>query len=280
MSRLRPAAAASLISVCLALPAAVVAQDLQPHRAVYDVSLAEVQPSASIASASGRLVFELSGDACEGYVVNSRFVTRVSDREGSSRVTDLRSSTFETLEPATFTFLNQTYVNDVLASEVKGKAEGRAGGVMVTLTEPKDTGISLGRAVFPTAHTLLMIEAASEGERVLEATIFDGGENADTLFETTTFIGEGESGLPGAAKTEAEALSALPDADESTTWRLSISYFEKNGGDGGEQVPDYELTFTMLKNGISYDIRFDYGTFAMTGELVELELMEAPEGDC
>lgn len=280
MSRLRDAAAASLATLCLALPTGGAAQDLQPHRAVYDVSLAEVQPSASITSASGRLVFELSGDACEGYVVNSRFVTRVSDREGNTRVTDLRSSTFETLEPATFTFLNQTYVDDTLASEVKGKAEGRAGGVTVTLTEPKETEIELGRAVFPTAHTLLMLEAAREGERVLEATIFDGGENADTLFETTTFIGKGDAGLPRAADVEAEALSAVPDAREATAWRLSISYFEKNGGDGGEQVPDYELAFTMLESGISYDIRFDYGTFAMAGDLVELELMDAPEGGC
>lgn len=277
MGRL-PHAAALAATVALVPPAAAAEPVLQPHRAVYDVSLARVEPSASIVNASGRLVFELSGDACEGYVVNSRFVTRVADREGGVRVTDLRSSTFETLDPAVFTFLNQTYVDDVLASEVKGRAEARAGGTAVTLTEPQDTGTTLGRAIFPTAHTLSMLEAAREGERVLEAIIFDGGENADTLFETTTIIGPARTGLPNAQDVEADALSAVAGAGEMDAWRLTISYFEQGGGDGGEQVPDYELAFTMLDNGISYDIRFDYGTFGMAGDLVELELMDAPGG--
>lgn len=277
MGRLPLIAGAFAAVAALAFAGAAAAQELQPHRAVYDVSLASVEPSASIVTASGRLVFELTGNACEGFVVNSRFATRVTDREGNTRVTDLRSSTFETLEPAAFTFLNQTYIDDVLASEVKGRAEGRAGGVAVTLTEPKDTEITLGRAVFPTAHTLLMLEAAREGERVLEATIFDGGENADTLFDTTTFISSGRTGLAEAAPSEREALAAVPGAEETEAWRFSISYFEKDGN-GGEQLPDYAIAFTMLENGVSYDVEFDYGTFSMTGDLVELELMDAPEG--
>jgi hypothetical protein len=276
MQRVPPAAIAGAAAILFGLVSPTAAERLQPHRAVYDISLGETEPSASVTSASGRLVFELSGNACEGYVVNSRFVTEVADREGGLRVTDLRSSTFETVSPATFRFLNETYVDDVLASEVKGRAEGRAGGLEVVLTEPKDTTLDLGRAMFPTAHTLLILDAAREGDRVLEATVFDGGDNADTLFATTTFIGPERTGLPGASDAERDALQAVDGVEDVPLWRLVISYFEQND-DAGERVPDYELTFTMLDNGISYDVMFDYGDFTMTGALAELELMEAPD---
>ena len=254
---------------------------LQPHRAVYDLALGKARSSADVSEASGRLVFEITGNACDGYVVNSRFVTRITDREGRRSTTDLRSSTFETLEPSRFTFRNRTMVDGDLVSEVKGRAEGRADGVRVTLTKPRETEMTLERAVFPTAHTLLMREAAREGERVLEATIFDGGENADTVFETTAIIGQGAANLPGAADAEADALGAVPRVDAMTAWRYSLSYFETTPGRGdGEQTPDYSLSFAMLDNGISYAVRFDYGSFTMTGRLVELDVREPADGDC
>jgi len=263
-----------------ALPAVATGQTLQPHRAVYDVSLARAEPNASMTAASGRLVFELTGSACEGFVVNSRFVTRVTDRAGNMRVTDLRSNTFETLEPATFTFLNQTYIDDALASEVKGKAQGRAGGVVVTLTAPTEEELTLGRALFPTAHTLLILEAAEAGERVLEAPVFDGGEDADTIYDTTTVIGPARTDLPGASEAERDVLSAMDAVGEADAWRLVISYFEKGGDAGGETTPDYELSFTILRGGVSYDVAFDYGSFELTGRLTELEILDAPQDDC
>jgi len=267
MGRLPHIVAAPLAAAAAACATGAFAGELQPHRAVYDLSLARVEPSASISTAEGRLVFEVSGNVCEGFVVNSRIVTRIADREGNMRVTDLRSSTFETMEPASFTFLNRTYIDDM-----------RAGGVAVTLNEPKDSEMTLGRAVFPTAHTLLMLEAAREGERILEATIFDGGENADTLFDTTTFIRPVETGLAGAGRGEEAALSALEDAEALDLWRLSISYFEKGKEADGEQLPDYALSFRMLENGISYDVELDHGSFALSGSLAELELTEAADG--
>ena len=74
---------------------AEIAKGLLPHRAVYDISLDNASSSSNIASVSGRLVFEVTGSSCEGFTVNSRFVTEVNDQDGGRRVTDLRSSTYE-----------------------------------------------------------------------------------------------------------------------------------------------------------------------------------------
>jgi hypothetical protein len=250
------------------------AAELVPHRAIYDVTLGSAEASASIVTASGRLVFELSGNDCEGYTVNSRFVTRVTDREGGTRTTDLRSSTYETLEPASFSFMNETRIDEAVQSDVRGKAEARASGVTVALASPKETVVELPRAVFPTAHTRLILDSAAAGDRVLEASVFDGGDTADTLYNTTTVIGPAASGLPGASAEEKAAFDAVPDAGSRTTHRLVISYFEAKPGDG-EPMPDYELTFTLLDNGISYGVAFDYGAFTLVGRLTELALLDS-----
>ncbi|XWN29556.1 MAG: DUF1849 family protein [Devosia sp.] len=272
--------AAVLVSVVgigvAAMPTNAVANELRPHRAIYDVTLGSAEPSASVITASGRLVFEVTGASCEGYVVNSRFVTRVTDREGGARTTDLRSSTFEALEPANFSFLNQTYVDGALQSETKGSAEALADGTHISLTAPKESEATLTRAVFPTAHTLLILQAALAGDTVLEAPVFDGGDSADTVYDTTTVIGSAKTGLPGAKDGETAALEVLPGAAEEDVWRLVISYFAAND-QAGERTPDYEIAFSMLKSGISYNVVFNYGAFSLSGTLAELTVFDVPE---
>lgn len=266
---------APLVAAALgAGPAA--AQSLQPHRAVYDVSLAEASPGAGIADVTGRLVFELSGGDCEGYVVNSRFVTRMTDRDGTVRVTDLRSASFETMAPARFEFMNQTFSDSRKLVEVKGSAEARADGLRVKRTTPKPATLTLDRALFPTAHTQLILQAARAGEKVLEAPVYDGGDTADTVYDTTTVIGAGQTGLPGAGPGERTALSAVEDAGDLTAWRLVISYFDPASA-AGDATPMQEMAFTMLENAVSYDVTFNYDSFALSGTLSELKLEPAPD---
>ncbi|MEM8551181.1 MAG: DUF1849 family protein [Pseudomonadota bacterium] len=252
------------------------AEDLQPHRGIYDLSLSDAEPSTSLVAASGRLVFALSGSECAGYNVDFRNVTRVTDREGTERTTDLRSSTEETVSPATLKFSHETFVDGEKASGIEGRAEGRSGGVEVAVTAPKSTELTLERAVFPTAHTRLILDAALAGERILEAKVYDGGDDADEVYETATILGPAQTGLPGASEQEIAVLSQIDNVMSRTAWRLTISYFEAGSAEG-ERMPDYELTFSMLDNGVAYNVSFDYGAFVLKGRLTELSLQdEAP----
>ena len=62
------------LATSLALPAA--AQDLQPHRAVYSVTMLEKGKSAG--GPPGTYAFELK-QTCEGYVINQRMRLEVGD---------------------------------------------------------------------------------------------------------------------------------------------------------------------------------------------------------
>src|SRR5690349_17558963 len=68
---------------------------LAPHRAIYEMSLAEARGGAGVTAVSGRMVYELTGSACEGYTQNMRFVTQMTNQKGAATLTDLRSSSWE-----------------------------------------------------------------------------------------------------------------------------------------------------------------------------------------
>ncbi len=65
---------AALLAVVSTAPALAVPM-LQPHRAVYDLSLDNASDRSDITGITGRMVYEFNGSACEGYTVKFRFVT-------------------------------------------------------------------------------------------------------------------------------------------------------------------------------------------------------------
>lgn len=279
---LTAALSALAVSAAVASPGAAAATtaeeimgDLVPHRAVYDLALGEAGSGAGVSAADGRLVFEFGGSACEGFSVASRFVTRLVDLEGGSRVTDLRSATFETVEPATYTFRHRTFVNEIEQDPVAGRAERTDGGVAVELDEPDEETARLPETVvFPTRQVAELLAAAARGERIHEEEVFDGSDTGTKVYSTTAVIGPEKPGRGEPGRDLPEALEALPE--DIGHRRVSLSYFDLENATG-EVLPSYELSFVLHPNGVSRDIVFDYGEFALEGRLVELELGEIPD---
>ncbi len=135
-----------------ATPAAAAATHLVPHRAVYDLSLAEGASgmSDSAPEMSGRMVYEFTGGPCEGYTTNFRFVVETTDDGGNRSVTDLRTSNHEDGDGRGFQFVSQTYTNDVLTEDVKGTAAlGADDKLSVKLTGRDQRSSSRARPAFP-----------------------------------------------------------------------------------------------------------------------------------
>lgn len=261
-----------------AAPASAAAPDhpLAPHRAVYDLSLSRVEASVSILSITGTLVYEIEGSWCDGYTVTTTFQIVTVDREGQSTRTGLRASTFETLSPPEFSFLNQTVTDTSDELLVQGQATGTPAGTVVELEKPVGAHLELPRAVFPSQHAHLLLDAGVEGERVLEAPMFDGGGAADEVFDTTTVIGPGTTGLPGATDRETRAFGSLPGAADMPSYAVSISYFSQDA-QAGEPLPEQVIGFRLLGNGVVYAASFDYGQYALGGRLTELRVDPVPE---
>ena len=245
---------------------------LVPHRAVYDIVLKEASDRSGIESVRGRMVYEFSGSACKGFNTQFRFVTRIDVGEGV-RVTDQRSTTFEDVPGGKFRFENKSFTDDQLDKDVSGAAAEADGKVKIELAGPDKRDLELAESRFPAEHMLEVISRARKGERVFESRIFDGSEDGDQTFLTTTIVG----GPQKSAKTDPET-QALKTLGSEDYWPVSIAYFDEKTK--GDQEPIYSQSFKLYANGVTRDLTLDYGDFVLAGKLTKLEVLGKPDGDC
>jgi hypothetical protein len=271
---------AVLLAACLAAPAnpAAATSDepvrLAPHRAVYDLSLASSRGMRGIESATGRIVFELSGNACEGYALKFRQVTVLRSAESGERTSDLRTASFESGDGKSYRFRNDS-VSRAGSKTVDGSAERRPGSSLsVKLNAPQRQSLSFGgEVVFPNAQMKDIIAAAREGRRLLQMKLFDGSDDGRKVYENLAVIGHeiapgGEGTLEEAARQEGLA--------NQRRWPVVLSYFAPGRADA---APSYTLSFDLYENGVSRALKLDYGDFALRGHLARLDLL--PEkGSC
>lgn len=257
---------AAMVSVAGIVPASA-SVTLAPHRAVYDVALKEASDRSGITSMRGRIVYEFRGSACEGYTTNFRFVTQIG-AQGSRRVTDQQTTTYEEGDASQFRFVTKTFVDDREDKHIAGTATREGESTVVQLSEPEPGETALDPAYFPTQHMIDLITRAQAGERFYEKTLFDGSDDADQVMTTTVVIGPQKTPADEAAGSDiAEAIADAPFRN------VSIAYFDEVGE--GEGLPEYRISFKMYDNGITRSLELDYGDFVLSGVLEDLEIFPA-----
>lgn len=245
-----------------------------PHRAVYELSLADSTAGAGVSGVSGRMVYELNGSACDGYTQNMRFVTVMTNQEGTETLSDLRNSSWEDVDGKKLRFSSTQYQNDELADTSQGDAARSKGStpvVGVDLVKPSKKRVSLPNDIyFPMQHASTLVQAAKNGIKLFTANLYDGSEKGEKYYLTSTAIGNEYA--PGAKPLVptfkgADKLAGVP------SWPMSISYFDA-GKDREDQLPAYELSFRYFEDGVTSDLKIDYGEFAIKGELKELTFLD------
>src|ERR1700693_5446714 len=107
--------------------AAAASAGFLPHQALYDLSLVKSRGSSSINSARGRILYNFSGSACEGYTSEFRQVSELDSGEGKVTLSDLRSTSWEDGAGKSYRFKIDTRMNDADTSPVD-RVAGRTGG--------------------------------------------------------------------------------------------------------------------------------------------------------
>jgi hypothetical protein len=247
---------------------------LTPHRAIYDLALAKSGgASRSVEAARGRIVFDFTGDACEGYALKYRQVTVLESGETGSRTSDLRTTTFEDGDGSALRFKNDSLLDGRGTKTIDGEAELRRDTLSVRLRQPKREEFSAsGEVVFPSEHMKRLILAARAGESTLTIKIFDGSDDGKKVYDTLAVIGR---------KIEPGRAEALEDAAKQeglaklARWPVTLSYFLPGEG---ERTPLYTMSFELYDNGVSRALQLDYGNFALRGDMQRLELL--PDTAC
>lgn len=248
---------------------------LAPHRAVYDLKLARIRGKRVIEAIRGRILYDFSGNACDGYALQFRQVSELDSGEGKVALSDLRATTWEDGDAKNFRFNSQNFVDEHQVDTVDGRAEREGDKVEVKLAKPKPKSFGIAKdMVFPTEHMRLIIDAARAGKTILELPVFDGSESGEKIYSTMTVIGHP---IAPDQKVPTDAAAAKSELAGMTRWPVTISYFDQTAKKvEGEQTPVYAIGFELYENGISRALTLDYGDFVVAGEMSQLELKDAP----
>ncbi len=249
---------------------------LAPHVAIYDLTLTSSRGKRSLEGVRGRIVYDFSGSACEGYALNFRQVTELDSGEGKVALSDLRTATWEEGEGKSFRFKSQNYMDSKQIGDVDGRADRGNSNVAVRLNKPEDKKFNAGKVVFPTEHMRLLIEAAQAGKTLFEIAVFDGSESGEKIYQSLSVIGRR---IEPDKKPDNDAAAGKDSLDGLARWPVTISYFDKTekktDDQPSEQTPIYAITFEMYENGISRALRLDYGDFVIDGKMSSLEVKKA-----
>ena len=246
---------------------------LAPHIAVYDLKLTSSRGKRALEAVRGRIVYDFSGSACEGYALKFRQVTELDSGEGKVALSDLRTSTWEEGQAKSFRFKSENFMDEKQVTAVDGRAERGRKTVAVKLVKPGGKQLDVGTVVFPTEHMRRLIEAARAGQTLVELAVYDGSEDGEKIYQSLAVIGrkiEPDDKKPVDAASNQNSLAGL------ARWPVTISYFDKvkkkAEDQPSEQTPIYAITFEMYENGISRSLRLDYGDFVVDGVMTSLEV--------
>jgi hypothetical protein len=245
------------------------------HQALYELSLMKSRGSNSINSARGRILYNFSGSACEGYTSEFRQVSELDSGEGKVTLSDLRSTSWEDGAGKSYRFKIDSRMNDSDATPVDGIAERAGDHINVKLKQPVSKTFTLdGATVFPTEQIQRIIAAARTGKSVLELMVYDGSDNGEKVYNTLSVIGQP---IPGDRSIAAPDPSTANDAMKSLTrWPVTVSYYDRDAkARDGEQTPAYAMSFELFENGVSRALVLDYNDFVISGALGKFDVKDS-----
>ena len=251
------------------LPDAGVTKDaitIQPHRALYNMSLGSAKNGSNVNGVTGTMLFEWA-DSCDGWAVQQHMQLNFSYAEGNEAKINSTSLSWEAKDGSRYNF-NVRRLNDGQESEVyRGKAsvDDKAGRGLYSVPKGKEVKLESG-TVFPSGHTRMILDKAAAGEKFFSRLVFDGSDE-EGMAEISAFIGkriEPNDGTEMNPELKKNPLLAAPG------WPVRLAFF-KPGGDSS--TPDYEMDLNLLENGVARSMHIDYGDFTITGVLSKLEAL-------
>jgi EipB-like len=276
MQTLRTSLGVLALSALVSAPAmAAATAPFLPHQALYELSLVKSRGSSQVNSARGRILYNFSGNACEGYTSEFRQVSELDVGEGKVTLSDLRSTSWEDAAGKSYRFKIETRMNDADASPVDGIAERTGDHITVKLKQPMVKTFTLdGATVFPTEQIERIIGAAKEGKSVLELTVYDGSDNGEKVYNTLSVIGQPITG--DKPSTSPDPSTTNEQMKQLTRWPVTVSYYDRDAKTKeGEQTPVYAMSFELFENGVSRKLVLDYNDFVISGALGKFDVKDA-----
>lgn len=258
--------AAVAAALAMSLPAALWAADIAPHRALYTMTLGATRADSNVVGATGAMAYEW-GETCDGWTIEQRYRLRLRYAEGRDADVTSNFVTWESKDGLRYRFNQRQTRDGELDQEIRGSArlDGPGKGGVAVFEKPQPQTLKLAPGVlFPSAHTILLIDKAKTGATFVTRQVFDGATD-DNAVQVSAVIGRKVGPDPVAAK--------FGPLVERQGWRVRLAFFP---ADTNAEEPDYELGMDLLDNGVSRDMVIDYGDYSIRAKLDDIEALGKP----
>jgi len=240
--------------------------EIAAHRALYTMTLAGSRNDSGVSGAQGTMAYQW-GETCDGWTVEQRYRLKIGYAEAQD--VDIVSNfvTWESKDGQRYRFNQKETRNGSVDDEIRGEAklDGPVKGGTADFEKPKPQSMPLpSETLFPSAHTIMLIQKAMAGENFVSRQVFDGA-TVDGAVLVSAVIGPRIEPDPEAAKKS--PLLNRPG------WRVRLAFFP---ADQKAEKPDYELGMLLLDNGVSRDMVIDYGEYTIRAKLDDIEALGKP----
>jgi hypothetical protein len=250
------------------------AVDITAHRALYTMSLAGSKTDSGVTGAQGQMGYQW-GETCDGWTVEQRYELTINYAESQDVKIVSNFVTWESKDGLRYRFNQKETRNGTVDEEIRGSAQldGPGKGGSITFEKPQPQTIKLpAGALFPSAHTILLIQKAQAGENFVSRQVFDGATVEGAVLVSAVI------GPKIEPKVKAEPTAANdPVLDDPVLqrpgWRVRLAFFP---ADTKAEKPDYELGMMLIDNGISRDMVIDYGDYTIKAKLNKIQALGKP----
>ena len=242
------------------------AAQVVPHRAAYQLSLDRASSASDVVDVTGTMDFEWA-DSCNGWTVKQKSLMTVGYSTGESAELGWNLLSWEAKDGLKYRFLVRDLQGGTMTDQFKGEAAldgpGRGGKAVYSVPEKKVVRLPPG-TLFPTAHSLKLLQNAEADHTLLWEMVFDGSD-AKGLFGVNAVISRRRAQENGGKLTS--PLLATP------AWRINLAYFAP---EGQAAEPQNEQHIDIHDNGVVDLLIIDYGTFRVRARLTKIEPLRAP----
>lgn len=269
------------------------------HRALYAMTLAHAKTDSGVTGAQGEMGYQW-GETCDGWTVEQRYKLTINYAESQDVNIDSNFVTWESKDGLRYRFNQKETRNGTVDAEIRGSAqlEGPGKGGTITFEKPQPQTMKLPPgALFPSAHTILLIQKAKAGDDFVARQVFDGATVEGAVLVSAVIGKKVEPSADQKANADAKAAAdvkhsadpkaapaaksaaAVPDPSlndpvlQRPGWHVRLAFFPS---DPNSETPDYELGMLLLDNGISRDMTIDYGDYTISAKLAKIEPLGKP----
>jgi hypothetical protein len=265
-SRVLPLLPFAVLAMPIAAPG--MAQDFQPHRAAYSVTVLDHgKPSGG---PPGTYAYELRL-TCEGYVINQRMRLEIAGGRAAI-VSEQQSQMTESRDGKKLHFEHRSMANGRQTNLAKGDATLDADGRgQSRFGEPEGQSVALpAGTMFPMAISRATLQRAKAGENGFDA-LFFFGEKVKPPQAVNILIGKSPKRL---------ADLAIPEGgDPLVEGRMRVYFrgaFFDSGAKGQNEQAAFEMSSLTLDNGIELYGTHEEGESGIEYRITRLEALPRP----